>query len=76
MTPYLTIDQKYLSSVAVGQDDLFYSLSLLFPLPVYSTSANSNINSDKMIEIKIKDKDMFFDDYIGNTFVNVPVFNA
>lgn len=67
MTPYLIVANKYSSSVGVGNDDLFWKMGLLMPI---SNSISTTV------EIKMKDKDMFFDDYIGNSLVLVPPFNV
>ena len=62
MTPYLTVDNKYSSAVGLGKNDLFWKLSLIFPLSLtYKTN----------IEVKVKDKDMFFDDDIGQALISI-----
>lgn len=67
MTPYLTLNSKYTSSIGLGKDDLFWKLCLLFPL---SSSHCTNI------EVCVKDKDMFFDDYIGNAYIAIDPYDV
>lgn len=67
MTPYLTVANKFHSAVGLGKTDLFWKLSLLFPL-----SPNSMTN----IEVTVKDKDLFFDDDIGTTLIVIDPFDV
>ncbi len=50
----------YISALSRGKADLFYTLGIL--LPASSASATA-------LTCKVVDKDLFFDDYIGSTFV-------
>ena len=67
MTPYLIVSNKYSSSIGLGKDDLFWKLNLLMGV---SNSISTTI------QIKVKDRDMFFDDSIGSAVVIVPAFNV
>jgi hypothetical protein len=62
MTPYIIINNQYITNIGLGKDDLFWKVSLLLPI----SSANNTC-----INFVAKDKDMFFDDYIGNAFATI-----
>ena len=39
MTPYITINNKFITNIGLGKDDLYWKLSLLLPI----SSAINNI---------------------------------
>lgn len=60
MKPFLEIQAqneklfRYISDIGLGKEKIYWKL---------------NIISDKMLNFTIKDKDMFFDDLIGNAIL-------
>jgi hypothetical protein len=66
MTPYIIINNQYITNIGLGKDDLFWKVSLLFPI---SSAFTTNLS------FIVQDKDMFFDDYIGNTVAIISPFD-
>lgn len=66
MTPFLTFDNKYCSSLGIGKEDLFWKMGLIL-------MASSSITTT--VRIGVQDRDLIFDDFIGQTALLIPPFD-